>query len=58
MGEIRDKDSFGYLFSGMFGAIFNIVMNFMLIPLIGVYGAAIATCMENVLLFQQLWTII
>ena len=24
----------------MFGALFNIVMNFMLIPLIGVYGAA------------------
>ena len=45
------KDSFGYLFSGMFGAIFNIVMNFMLIPLIGVYGAAIATCISYILVF-------
>lgn len=45
------KDSFGYLFSGMFGAIFNIVMNFILIPLIGVYGAAIATCISYILVF-------
>ena len=45
------KDSFGYLFSGMFGAIFNIVMNFALIPLIGVYGAAIATCISYILVF-------
>lgn len=45
------KDSFGYLFSGMFGAIFNVVMNFMLIPLIGVYGAAIATCISYILVF-------
>ena len=41
------KDSFGYLFSGMFGAI----MNFVLIPLIGVYGAAIATCISYILVF-------
>lgn len=45
------KDSFGYLFSGMFGAIFNIVMNFALIPLIDVYGAAIATCISYILVF-------
>lgn len=45
------KDSFGYLFSGMFGAIFNIVMNFALIPLIDVYGAAIATCVSYILVF-------
>lgn len=45
------KDSFGYLFSGMFGAIFNILMNFILIPFIGVYGAAIATCISYVLVF-------
>ena len=45
------KDSFGYLFSGMFGAIFHIVMNFILIPLIGVYGAAIATCISYILVF-------
>lgn len=46
------KDSFGYLFSGMSGAIFNIVMNFLLIPLIGVYGAAIATCISYILVFM------
>lgn len=45
------KDSFGYLFSGTFGAVFNIVMNFALIPLIGVYGAAIATCISYILVF-------
>lgn len=45
------KDSFGFLFSGMFGAMFNIVMNFVLIPLIGVYGAAIATCISYILVF-------
>lgn len=45
------KDSFGYLFSGMFGAVFNIVMNFALIPRIGVYGAAIATCVSYILVF-------
>lgn len=45
------KDSFGYLFSGMFGAAFNIVMNLVLIPVIGVYGAAIATCISYILVF-------
>lgn len=45
------KDSFGYLFSGMFGAIFNIAMNFVLIPLVGVYGAAVATCISYILVF-------
>ena len=38
------KDSFGYLFSGSFGAVFNILLNFILVPVIGVYGAALATC--------------
>ena len=45
------KDSFGYLFSGMFGAVFNIMMNFALIPLIDVYGAALATCISYILVF-------
>ncbi|MCE6984765.1 flippase, partial [Pseudomonas frederiksbergensis] len=43
--------SFGYLFSGTFGAVFNIAMNFILIPWIGVYGAAIATCISYMLVF-------
>lgn len=46
------KDSFGYLFSGMFGAIFNIILNLLLIPSIKVYGAAIATCISYVLVFM------
>lgn len=45
------KDSFGYLFSGMFGAFFNIVLNFVLIPIIQVYGAALATCVSYILVF-------
>lgn len=46
------KDSFGYLFSASFGAVFNIVLNFILIPLIGVSGAAIATCVSYVAVFS------
>ena len=45
------KDSFGFLFSGMLGAILNIILNFVLIPLIGVYGAAFATCISYVSVF-------
>lgn len=45
------KDSFGFMFSGMFGAIFNIVLNFLLIPIWGVVGAAVATCISYVLVF-------
>lgn len=45
------KDSFGYLFSGIFGAIFNILMNFLLIPVVSVYGAALSTCVSYILVF-------
>lgn len=45
------KDSFGFLFSGTFGAVFNIVLNFLLIPLIGVSGAAVATCVSYIAVF-------
>lgn len=45
------KDSFGYLFSGILGAVFNIILNFMLIPYIEVYGAAIATCVSYISVF-------
>ena len=45
------KDSFGYLLSGTFGATFNIVLNFILIPQIGVYGAALATCISYIAVF-------
>ena len=45
------KDSFGYLFSGMFGAILNVTLNFVLIPKIGVYGAALATGISYIAVF-------
>lgn len=45
------KDSIGYLISGSCGAMFNILLNFILIPLIGVYGAAIATCVSYIIVF-------
>lgn len=38
------KDSWGVLFSSMGGAIVNIVLNLLLIPLWGLHGAAFATC--------------
>lgn len=40
------KDNKGFLISGLLGAITNIVLNFILIPLIGVYGAALATAIS------------
>ena len=45
------KDGFGYLFSGIFGAAFNVTLNFILIPIIQVYGAALATCISYFLVF-------
>lgn len=45
------KDSFGYLFSATFGAALNIVSNYLLIPIIGVYGAAFATCVSYIAVF-------
>lgn len=43
------KDSKGFLFSGMFGAIMNIILNFILIPSLKVYGAAIATSVSYII---------
>lgn len=45
------KDSFGYLFSGMFGAVFNLGLNYVLIPRIGIYGASFATGVSYILVF-------
>lgn len=45
------KDSFGYLFSATFGTVLNIVLNFLLIPIIHVYGAAFATCISYIAVF-------
>lgn len=46
-----EKNNKGMLFSGLFGAFCNIVLNFCLIPVIGVYGAAIATSSSYVAVF-------
>lgn len=45
------KDSFGFLFSAMFGALFNIAFNYFIISHIQVYGAALATCVSYILVF-------
>ena len=50
------KDSKGFLYSGIVGAIINLVLNWILIPKIGVFGAAIATCISyiSVYLYRSL----
>lgn len=48
---IVNKDSMGFLLSGMCGAIMNIVLNFLLIPVWGVQGAAFATCSSYIAVF-------
>lgn len=45
------KDSKGFLISGTVGALVNIILNCILIPLIGVYGAALATCISYISVF-------
>lgn len=42
------KDSKGFLFSALTGAIINIILNFVLIPYIGIHGAAIATLISYI----------
>ncbi len=41
-----NKDSKGFLFSAIVGAIFNIGLSFLFIPRIGELGAALATCIS------------
>lgn len=45
------KDSKGFLYSGIFGACLNIILNFLLIPTIQIYGAAFATCVSYISVF-------
>ena len=45
------KDSMGFLLSGILGAIVNIVLNYVLINPLKIYGAAIATCISYVVVF-------
>ena len=46
-----NKDSKGFLISGTFGAVLNIILNWILIPILGVYGAALATCVSYISVF-------
>ena len=45
------KDSRAFLISGSVGAVLNIILNWILIPIIGIYGAAIATFVSYVSVF-------
>ena len=45
------KDNKGFLYSGVAGAILNIILNFILIPKFKIYGAAIATCLSYIMVF-------
>ena len=45
------KDSKGFLFSGTVGALLNVVLNWLLIPLWGIHGAAFATCFSYIAVF-------
>lgn len=46
-----NKDSKGFLISGSIGALLNIMLNFMLIPILEVYGTALATCISYISVF-------
>ena len=45
------KDSVGFLLSSIVGAGVNIILNAIMIPAVGVYGAAIATCISYIAVF-------
>lgn len=45
------KDGKGIIKSSFFGAIINIMLNFIFIPFIGPIGAAFATCLSYILVF-------
>lgn len=45
------KDNKGFLYSGLIGALLNIILNFLLIPTFKVYGAAFATCISYIVVF-------
>ena len=46
-----NKDSKHYLYSSMVGAIINLILNFFLIPRIGLFGAAISTAFSYFCVF-------
>ena len=45
------KDSIGFLKSSTIGAVANLMLNLLLIPIIGVIGAAIATCISYICVY-------
>lgn len=45
------KNSKGFLISGAVGAITNIILNLLLIPMLGVTGASLATCVSYLAVF-------
>ena len=53
-----NKDSKGFLFSALVGAIVNIVLNLFLIPTLGIHGAALATVISycSVLVYRLIDT--
>lgn len=46
-----NKDSLGLLKSSSLGAMVNLLLNYVLIPKIGIFGAAIATCISYISVF-------
>ncbi len=46
-----NKDGKGFLFSGCCGAVINIILNFLLIPVVGINGAAISTGISYITVF-------
>ena len=46
-----NKDSRGFLFSGITGAVINIMLNWIFIPKFGIHGAALATCISYISVF-------
>lgn len=55
---IVNKDSKNYFLSAIFGAIITIILNIILIPLLGLMGAAIANCLRSlsILLYRYKYT--
>jgi O-antigen/teichoic acid export membrane protein len=53
-----NKNSVGFLLSSIIGAVTNIILNFILIPVFGVSGAAAATCISyiSVYVFRAIHT--
>ena len=45
------KDSKGFLFSALVGAISNIILNITLIPFFGIHGAAFSTMISYIIVF-------